>query len=268
MSPWRSQGVLEFGFSVVERDASIESVVEVDLGAGEAEAAALGRNLEATALPLHDVVVADHAGMNETADAVQIFRGGTPGSCGFPRTTGEAAIVVGDKAGQDGIGRVQIASLRQTEFAAEAILQYAPEAFDAAFGLRRAGGDEGDAELFQGATELSGIALAGELLGDGPGVVVADEDAAAIAVESQGDTVAAQQLAEQGEIAEGGFGGKELSRQDLSGGVILQAQSGKPGAPALEPIMGRAVELDQFAFAGGAQTALAMGGSPALAGRS
>ena len=68
--------MLKFSFAVVESDASIERVVEMDLGAGEAEAAALGRNLEATALPLHDVVVADHAGMNEAADAVQIVRAG------------------------------------------------------------------------------------------------------------------------------------------------------------------------------------------------
>jgi len=54
--------VLQFGFTVVESDASVERVVEVDLGTGEAEAAALGRDLEAMALPLHDVVVTDYAG--------------------------------------------------------------------------------------------------------------------------------------------------------------------------------------------------------------
>src|SRR5579863_3817696 len=194
MSPWRSQGVLAFGFSVVESDVSIERVVEVDLGAGEAEAAALGRNLEAPALPLHDVVVADHAGMHETADAVQMLGFRAPGGCGFPRATGEAAVVVGDKAGEHGVGRVQITGLGQTEFAGEAVLQHAPEAFDATFGLGTAGGDEGNAELFQSASELSGIALAGELFGNGPGVVVALEDGAAIAVEGQGDTIAAQEL--------------------------------------------------------------------------
>jgi hypothetical protein len=135
MSPWRSQGVLQFGFSVVESDASVERVVEVDLGTGEAEAAALGRDLEATALPLHDVVVTDHTGMNETADAVQTLGCRAPGRCGFAWATGEAAVVVGDKAGEHGVGRVQIAGLGQTEFAGEAVLQHAPEAFDATFGL-------------------------------------------------------------------------------------------------------------------------------------
>jgi hypothetical protein len=235
--------VLQFGVAVVERDASIESLVEIDFSASEAEAAALGRNLEAAAVPLYDVVVADHARMDEAADAVQIRRSGTPGGYGGAGTAGEAAIVVGDKTEQDRVGRVQIGSLRQTELTDQAILQHTPEAFDTAFGLGRAGGDEGDAELIEGATELSGIALALELFGEGPGVVVALEDAAAITVESQRRTVAAQQLAEQNEIAEGGFGGKELSSEDFAGGVVSQAESGKQRTATLEPIVRRAVEL-------------------------
>ena len=78
MSPWLRQGELEFGFAVVQRNPAVESLVQVDRGAREAEAAALGRDLEATACPLHDVVVTDHAGMNETADAVQMFRREAP----------------------------------------------------------------------------------------------------------------------------------------------------------------------------------------------
>ena len=250
MSPWRSQGVLEFGFAVVERDTSVESVIELNLGAGEAEAAALGRNLEATALPLHDVVVADYALMNEAADAVQIVGGRTPGGSRFRADGGRSGGCSRRRSAQQGVGRVEIAGLSQAEFAAEAILQHAPEAFDAAFGLRAASGDEGDAELFEGATELSGLALAGELFFEGPGVVVADEDAAAIAVEGEGNTVAAQQLAEQGEIADGGFGGEELSGEDFSGGIVLQTESGEARAAAFEPVVRRAVELHQFAFAG------------------
>jgi hypothetical protein len=47
------------------------------------------------------------------------------------------------------------------------------------------GGDEGDAELFESATDLSGVLFSGELFGDRPGVVIAQEDGAVIAVEGQ-----------------------------------------------------------------------------------
>ena len=267
MSPWRSQGVLQAGVAIVKRDAPVERLVEMDFGSGKAEALALLGDLKALAVPLHDVVVADHALVDEAADAVEIFRSRTPGGLQVARSAGEAAIVVGHEHAQHGVGGVQIGSLRQSEFAAQPILEHAPEAFDAAFGLRAAGGDKGDAELFEGTAELSGLTLSSELFFDRPEVVVADEDAAVIAVESERDTAVAQQLAEQGEIAGGGFGGEELSSQDFSGGIVLQAERGETRAAAFEPIVGRAIELQQFAFTGGSQTALTMGGSAALPGR-
>ena len=157
--------------------------------------------------------------------------------------------------------------LSQAQFAAQTVLEHAPETFDAAFGLGAAGGDEGDTELLQSAAELSGLAFAGELFFDGPEVVVADEDAAVITVKGERSALAAQQLTEQGEIAGGGFGGKEVSGQDLSGSVVLQTESGEARAAAFEPVVRRAIELHQFAFAGGTQTALAMSGRAAFAGR-
>ncbi len=159
MSPWRSQGVLQAGVAVVERDAPVERLVEMDFGSGKAEALPLLGDLEALALPLHDVVVADHALVDEATDAVEIFRGRPPGGLQVARAAGEAAVVVGDEASQHERWRSPDRSLGQTEFAGEAILQHAPEAFDAAFGLRAAGGDEGDAELFagRGRTEWAGV---------------------------------------------------------------------------------------------------------------
>ena len=81
--------------------------------------------------------------------------------------------------------------MSQTELAGEAILEHTPETLDTAFGLRAAGGDEGDAELIESTTELSGLAFAGELFLHGPEVVVADEDAAVIAIEGERSAVAA-----------------------------------------------------------------------------
>jgi hypothetical protein len=259
--------VLQSGVAVIKGDATVESLVEANFGSSKAEAAGLLGDLKALALPLHDVVVADHALMNEATDAVKIFRSGTPSGADFAWGPSEAAVVVGDEVAQDGVGGIQIGRSGEAEFAGEAILQYAPEAFHATFGLRGLGGDEGDAELFQGATELGGPAFPGELFLDSPGVIVADEDAAAIAVKSQRHTVAAQELAEQAEIAESGFGGKELGGQDFAGGVVLHAESGETGAAFLEPVVGTAIELHEFAELGGAQAALTMRRSTALFGR-
>src|SRR5882762_267257 len=263
MSPWRSQGVLQGGVAVVERDAAVESLVDLNFRAGEAETAGLLGDLEALALSLHDVVVADDAVVEEAADAVQIFGRETPGSLHFARSAGEAAVVVGEEVAEHGIGGVQVASLSEAKFAGEAILEHAPEAFDAAFSLRTAGSDEGDAELLEGAAELRGLSFSRELFFHRPEVVVADEDATVIAIKRERDAVAAQQLAEQREKAGGGFGGEELGGQDFSGGIVLHAERGQSRAAAFEPVMGRAIELDQFAFAGRSQTALTMGGSAA-----
>jgi hypothetical protein len=52
---------------------------------------------------------------------------------------------------------------------------------------------ESDAELIEGAAERGGLPFAGEMFLDGPRGVVADKDAAAIAVEGEGDTEAAKQ---------------------------------------------------------------------------
>jgi len=268
MSPRRSQGVFQADVSVVERDTAVESLIEMDFGASKAEALSLLGDLEALAFPLHNVVVADDALMNKAADAVQIFRGGAPSGLHFTGPTGEAAVEVGKEVTQHGVGGVQIASLSQAQLAAQTILEDAPEAFDAAFGLGTAGGDESDAELFEGASELSGLTFSSEFFFSRPEVVIADEDAAVIAVEGERDTAGTQELAEQGEIAGSGFGGEELSGQDFSRGIVLHAERGQSRAATLEPIVGRAVELHHFAFVSGSQTALAMNGSATLSGRS
>ena len=141
-------------------------------------------DLEAVSFPLHDVVVADDACMpkQQMRSRFLVWVARRFHGAGL---SGETAVVVGDELVQDGVGGVQVGGLGQPEFADEAILQHAPKAFDTAFGLGGVGGDVGDAELFQGTAELGGLAFSGELFFHGPAVVVADEDAAAIAVEGQ-----------------------------------------------------------------------------------
>src|SRR6267143_43787 len=182
--PWHGCE-LQASLAVVERDATVEGLIDVYFGTGEAEAACLLRDLEAAAFPLHDVVVADDTFVHEAADAVESVGGFTPGGCSFACLPSETTVVVDDEFAQHGVGGIDVRRLSQAQFAGEAILQHAPEAFDAAFGLRTVGGDEGDAELFQGATELGGLALSSELFFHRPDVIVADEYAAVITVKSQ-----------------------------------------------------------------------------------
>src|SRR2546428_10745391 len=101
MSPPGGGSVFEAGLAVVERDPPVESLIELDLGSGEAEAPCLGRDLQAAALPLHDVVVADDAFVPERTDAVQIVGRETPGCGGVGRGGAGAAGVVGGGASQN-----------------------------------------------------------------------------------------------------------------------------------------------------------------------
>src|SRR5713226_6555268 len=267
VSPSWSVGMFEASIAVVERDLAVETVIELNFGAGEAEAAVLGRYLETAAFPLHDVVVAHDAFVKERTDAFEVGRGRAPGFGGIARGARKAAVVVGDELAEHPVGGVEIAGLRQAQFAGEAILQHTPEALDAAFGLRRLRSDEGDAEFGERAAELRGLAAAGELLFDRPVGVVTHEDAAAVSVQGQGEAKAAQQAVQQVQIACGGFGEEELGSEDFAVGVILHAESGEERAAAFQPVVRTAVELDEFSFAGGRQAALTMSGRAAFSGR-
>ena len=265
MSPPWGVGVFQAGIAVVERDAAIERLVELDFGPGEAEAAVLWWDLEAPAFPLHHVVVADDAFVPERADALEVFWSRAPGFGGVARGTCEAAVVVGDEAAQHAVGGVQVVRTGEAEFAAQTVLEHAPEAFDAAFGLWRLCGDEGDAEFAEGAAELRGLALAVEFFLERPVGIVTHEDAAAIAVKGRGHAEASKQALQQVEIAFGRFREEELSGKNFAGGIILHAEKGEARTAACEPVVRAAVELHEFAFASHAQAALAMSGSTALA---
>jgi hypothetical protein len=128
--------MVEAGVAVAERDAAVESLLNLDFGARKAEAARRRCDWEAPAIPLHDVVVADDPFVSKAADAVQVIGSRPPSFGGVAGSAGEAAVVVGDEAAQDAVGRVEITGLGQAEFAGEAVLEHAPEAFDAALGLR------------------------------------------------------------------------------------------------------------------------------------
>src|ERR1700741_4636764 len=181
--------------SVVDLDASSKGFAELHLGTGEAEAFWLGRDLETAAVPLHDVVIADDALVDEGANAAEIFRGRAPSLFGFSRSAAEARIVVGQEAAQNVVGGGQIGSTREAECTGKAILKTAPQALDPALGLRAVGRNVGDAELRKSAAKLGRLAFSCELFFDRPVVVVTHEDPVLVSVEAEWDAVAAQQAA-------------------------------------------------------------------------
>jgi hypothetical protein len=76
--------------------------------------------------------------------------------------------------------------------------------------------------------------------------------------------VTTQELAEQSEMAESRFGGKELGRQDFAGGVV----SCMPRAVSRGPRpWSQSWALHEFSQLGGAHAALTMSGRTALSGR-
>src|SRR3989442_11553084 len=68
-------------------------------------------------------------------------------------------------------------------------------------------------------------------------------------------------------MACGGFRAEELGVGDFAGGIVLHAQSGEARTAPFQPVVRAAVELHEFPFARGAQTALAMSGGAAFSGR-
>ncbi|HEV3483180.1 MAG TPA: hypothetical protein VGR97_12735 [Candidatus Acidoferrales bacterium] len=73
-------------------------------------------DLQALAVPLHDLVVADDALVGEATNAFEISRSWSSGCFRFARQASEAAVVVGDEAGQDAIGRILGAISQKAEY--------------------------------------------------------------------------------------------------------------------------------------------------------
>src|SRR6202049_248602 len=205
-----------------------------------------------------DVIGADHALVAETEAASEIEARweGAEVALGLSSRDSKAMIIVGAEAGEDLVGRVEVAGLGAAEFADQAVLAGAPDALDASFGLGRVGGDLLDAELIQSPTQMGGALFTRELFGQGPVGIVALKDAVAIAVKAKGDAVSGDHGAQSAEIAESVFRFElEVSGEDLAGGVVLKADEGELGAAALKPIMTAGVGEHHHAEAGAAQGA-------------
>ena len=174
----------------------------------------------------------------------------------FRRENGEAAFEVGQESFEHMIGVLQSAGVSQAEFADEAVLEGAPETFDAAFGLRGVGGDLLDAELFQGTSDVGRKLVTGEFFSDGPVRIVALEQAVAIAIEAEGNAVSGEEGVQTTEVAGGVFGFElESGGGNAASGVVEQPEQGEERAAALEPVMTAGIALQHHAEAGAAGAA-------------
>ena len=127
--------------------------------------------------------------------------------------------------------------MNEAEFADQASAG-APDAFDAALGLRGVGGDLLDAEFVESASKLGGGLFSGELFGEGPVGIVALEDAVTIAVEAERDAVGGDHGVQGAEIADGIFGFElKVSGEDLAGGVVLKADESQGRTATFEPVV-------------------------------
>ncbi len=247
--------------AVRDREPAIEVGVDVDAGASIAASLGAGVKLQDPISELDGVVVAHSPLVLEAADAFEVPRGwrGPPGRLGLRRRVREAGIVAWEEPVEDALRLGEGAGLGQAQFRDEAILKGAKEPLDPTLALRRRGGDPADAEFLEGAADLGRGNGSLQLLCQAVRCTgVAMKDPMAIRVRGAGDTIAADEPAEQEEVAMGIFLGAKDAGQYLARGVVDGAMEDEAGPAVLEPGMVAAVHLDEQAGLGHALAAAPM----------
>ena len=185
----------------VEEQAAVQALARFDAAARVRAAMGTARDLGPARSEPDGVVARDEARIAAAQHVGEVGGEPTPRGDGIGRHMGEAPIEVDEERGQEGIGALGGGDAVEPELDHEAVLQRAPKALDATFGLRRAGRDVADAEILQDATEVGRMLGALELLLHRPVAVVPDEDVQAIAVEGQRESMARRELSEQRDVA-------------------------------------------------------------------
>src|SRR5437899_2095122 len=176
---------------------------------------------------------------------------GPPRGCGLRGRAREALNEGGQELREKRVGLLEGVERAQAQFADEAVLQRAPEAFDAACGLWRLRGDEPDAEGLEHAPEMGGVLVAAQLFGERPVPIIALEEAEAIAVERHGDPVLSARLPQHGGVAVEILGGPKPEGERDGGGIVDEPMQGGRRPAVLEPGEGAGVELHELAHRGG-----------------
>lgn len=211
----------------------------------------------------------DRAAVLEAADPVEVpsGRGRTPSRLRMRGDTGEARIVAGEKAGEHPGGLGERAGVRETEFDHEAILESAEETLDPTFSFRRMGPDPFDAQFAERPPDLGLAWGAAELLVEGErDAGIGAKNAVAIGVHGRGEAVAADEMAEQQEVAVRIFLETEDGPEHAARGIIDRGEEDEAGAAVLQPGVVTTIELDEEARLRHALSSAAMAWGAAGAG--
>jgi len=134
-------------------------------------------------------------------------------------------------------------------------------------GFGRAGRDPANAKFVQRAADLSGLGSALQLLAQSQrDTRITVKDAVAIRVRGGGQAVAADQVAEQEEVAVGLFLEAKDPAEHLAGRIVNRGVEDETGAAVFEPGVVTAVHLDEEPGLRHALAAAAMAGRAAGAG--
>jgi len=255
--------------SVVNRQRAVQIRVDGDAGASITPAGWAGAELQRAAVEWEGIVVPDGALILEAADAFELVRGRrrAPGRLGLRGRVGEARIIAREKSVEHALRLRERAGLSEAEFADEPILKGAKEAFDPTFPFRRGGGDPADAEFLEGSADLRGFDGPLQLRGQSERrASIAMKDPMPIGVGGRRDAIAADESAEQAEIALRVFLRAEDAGEDLSRGIVDGGMEHQAGPAVLEPGMVAAVHLDEQAGLGHALPAATMAWRPTPTG--
>lgn len=247
----RKPGGAETLPAVVDSERAVEERVDVDARPSVAAPGGAGVDLEEGTVELHRVVVRDGAPVLEAADAREVGGRRPPRGLRRGRGVGEARIVARPETVKDALGFRERPRLREAEFDDEAILKGTKEPFHASLALGRGGRDPADAEFLERAADLGRGDIALELLRQAlGGPRIAMKDAMPIGVGGGRQAIAADELAQQQEIAVSILLEAKDASQDFTRGIVDGREEDKARAALLEPGMVTAVHLDEEAGLG------------------
>src|SRR5258708_6813774 len=165
---------------IEHEEPPVEELADLDATAGVGAPTAAGRDLHPAQAEGHGVVTGDGARVAAAQELIEVARRRAPGRGGVRGRPRKAASEVREELGQEGVAALERVDAPQPQFTGEAILERAPEPFDASLCLRRVGPDEANAEGLEHAAEVRRVLMALPLFGGRPRGDGAGQDGAAV----------------------------------------------------------------------------------------